>query len=84
MASRQNRRLIVAITGASGATYGVALLRELRAAPGWESHLVLSDAGALTCWHELRMRRKDVERLAAALRTEPESEAAVEPTAAAA
>jgi 4-hydroxy-3-polyprenylbenzoate decarboxylase/2,5-furandicarboxylate decarboxylase 2 len=25
---------------------------------------VLSDAGALTCWHELRMRRKDVERLA--------------------
>jgi polyprenyl P-hydroxybenzoate/phenylacrylic acid decarboxylase-like protein len=66
MATLRKRRLVVAITGASGAAYGVALLRELRAARGWESHLVLSEAGALTCWHELRMRRKDVERLAAA------------------
>jgi polyprenyl P-hydroxybenzoate/phenylacrylic acid decarboxylase-like protein len=37
----------------------------LRAAPGWQSHLVLSEAGALNCWHELSMRRKDVEQLAA-------------------
>lgn len=64
MASRQKRRLVVAITGASGAAYGVGLLRELRAARGWESHLVLTEAGALNCWHELRMKRKDVERLA--------------------
>ena len=64
MATRQKRRLVVGITGASGAAYGVALLRALRAAPGWESHLVLSDAGALNCWHELRMKRKDVEALA--------------------
>ena len=55
---------MVGITGASGAAYGVALLRALRAAPGWQSHLVLSDAGALNCWHELRMKRKDVEALA--------------------
>ena len=64
MASGHKRRLVVAITGASGAAYGVGLLRELRAARGWESHLVLSEAGALNCWHELRMKRKDVERLA--------------------
>jgi len=64
MASGQKRRLVVAITGASGAAYGVGLLRELRATRGWESHLVLSEAGALNCWHELRMKRKDVERLA--------------------
>jgi polyprenyl P-hydroxybenzoate/phenylacrylic acid decarboxylase-like protein len=64
MASGQKRRLVVAITGASGAAYGVGLLRALRAARGWESHLVLSEAGALNCWHELRMTRKDVERLA--------------------
>ena len=64
MASGRKRRLVVAITGASGAAYGVGLLRELRAARGWESHLVLTEAGALNCWHELRMRRKDVERLA--------------------
>lgn len=64
MATRRKRRLVVAITGASGAAYGVGLLRALRAARGWESHLVLSEAGALNCWHELRMKRKDVERLA--------------------
>jgi polyprenyl P-hydroxybenzoate/phenylacrylic acid decarboxylase-like protein len=64
MASGQKRRLVVAITGASGAAYGVGLLRALRAARGWESHLVLSEAGALNCWHELRMKRKDVEQLA--------------------
>jgi 4-hydroxy-3-polyprenylbenzoate decarboxylase len=62
--TRKARRLVVAITGASGAAYGVKLLRELRKAPGWESHLVLSDAGALNCWHELKLGRKEVERLA--------------------
>src|SRR5262249_61561121 len=64
MAKRQTRRLVVAITGASGAASGGRLLRELRAARGWESHLVLSDAGALNCFHELEMNRKAVERLA--------------------
>ena len=60
------KRLIVGITGATGALYGVALLRCLRSLPGWESHLVLSDAGVLNAWHELKMKRKDVEALAAA------------------
>jgi polyprenyl P-hydroxybenzoate/phenylacrylic acid decarboxylase-like protein len=59
-----NKRLIVGITGATGSAYGVALLRALKSLSGWESHLVLSDAGVLNAWHELKMKRKDIERLA--------------------
>jgi 2,5-furandicarboxylate decarboxylase 2 len=59
------KRLIVGITGATGAIYGIEILRYLKKSPGWESHLVLSDAGALNAWHELKMRRKEIERLAA-------------------
>jgi 2,5-furandicarboxylate decarboxylase 2 len=58
------KRLIVGITGATGAVYGVRMLEALKTAAGWESHVVLSDAGALNLWHELKMKRKDLEHLA--------------------
>jgi polyprenyl P-hydroxybenzoate/phenylacrylic acid decarboxylase-like protein len=58
------RRLVVGITGATGAVYGVRMLEALKTAAGWESHVVLSDAGALNLWHELKMKRKDLESLA--------------------
>ena len=58
------RRLIVAITGASGAIYGVQLLRRLRELPGIETHLLLSSAGVLNVHQELDMKRGDVEALA--------------------
>jgi 2,5-furandicarboxylate decarboxylase 2 len=58
------KRVIVGITGATGAVYGVEILKLLRAAKGWESHLIVSDAGALNAWHELRLKRKEIERLA--------------------
>ena len=58
------KRLIVGITGATGAVFGVQILRTLRETEGWESHLILSDAGALNVWHELKMRRREVEKLA--------------------
>jgi 4-hydroxy-3-polyprenylbenzoate decarboxylase len=57
------RRLIVAITGASGAIYGTRLLAHLRQA-GVETHLVLSSAGVLNAHHELGLRRGAVEQLA--------------------
>jgi 2,5-furandicarboxylate decarboxylase 2 len=60
------KRLIVGITGATGAIYGIEILNYLKKTPGWESHLVLTDAGALNAWHELKLKRKAVERLAAA------------------
>jgi polyprenyl P-hydroxybenzoate/phenylacrylic acid decarboxylase-like protein len=58
------RRLIVGITGATGAVYGVEVLKTLQGMDGWESHVILSDAGALNLWHELRMKRKELEKLA--------------------
>lgn len=58
------KRLIVGITGATGAAYGVRLLQLLRRQRGWESHLVLSEAGVLTAWQELGLKRKEIERLA--------------------
>ena len=58
-----SRRLIVAITGASGAAYGVRvleLLREQRV----ETHLVVSPAGWLTVEQELQRPRREIEALA--------------------
>lgn len=61
------KRLIIAITGATGAVYGVRLLQVLRETPGVETHLMLSDAGVLNLHQELDMGRKEVEALAHAV-----------------
>ena len=58
------RRIIVAISGASGAVYGVRLLQTLRAAPGVQTHLVVSDAGWRNVAQEQGMARAEVEALA--------------------
>jgi len=57
-------RLIVAITGSSGAIYGVRLLEALRAAPNIEVHLVISGTGRLTIALETGRKIRDVEKLA--------------------
>lgn len=64
MGPRASRRIIVAITGASGAIYGVRLLQVLRDVPGIESHLVVSDAGWRNVQEEHGMQRADIEALA--------------------
>lgn len=58
------RRLVIAITGATGVVYGVRLLQVLQPMPGIETHLVLSDAGAINLHQELDLKRKQVEALA--------------------
>ena len=58
------KRLVVAITGASGAMYGIRLLQWLRESTQVETHLMISDAGVLSLHYELDMKRKDVEALA--------------------
>ncbi len=57
-------RVIVGISGASGAVYGARLLQALQDMPNVESHLVVSDAGWRNLRHELDMDRASVEALA--------------------
>ena len=58
------KRIIVAISGASGAVYGVRLLQVLRGLGNVQTHLTVSDAGVLNLQQELEMSRSDVEALA--------------------
>ena len=59
-----NKRLIVAMTGATGAIYGIRILERLRAMGGWETHLIVSDAGLLNAWEDHQLKRRDIEKLA--------------------
>jgi 4-hydroxy-3-polyprenylbenzoate decarboxylase len=58
-----NPRLIVAITGASGAIYGQRILQALKVA-GIESHLVISRSAQITIAHELGMSPAGISAMA--------------------
>jgi 4-hydroxy-3-polyprenylbenzoate decarboxylase len=58
------QRIVIAITGATGAVYGVRLLQVLKEIPNVETHLVVSDAAVLTLHQETGLQRKEVEALA--------------------
>lgn len=54
-----NTRIVVAITGATGAIYGVRLLEQLHAL-GVETHLVVSRSGWLTLQQEMGLGRREL------------------------
>lgn len=58
------QRLVIAITGASGARYGTDLLRHLKTRTDIETHLVVSPSGWLTIQSETGLSKSDVESLA--------------------
>lgn len=64
MNSAGKQRIIVALTGATGAVYGVRLLAELRRIGGIETHVVISRAGVISAASELDLSRRDIEALA--------------------
>ena len=60
----EKKRLIIGMTGATGAIYGVRFLQVLQGFPDWETHLVISAAGLLNLKHELGMSKKKLQELA--------------------
>ena len=56
-------RVVVGITGATGAIYAIRLLERLRSAKR-ETHLVVSSAGVVNVHHELGLDRNKLEELA--------------------
>lgn len=62
--AKRSKRLIVGITGATGSIYGIRILEALRAAGGWETHLVVSEAGMLNVHQEYKLARKELSKLA--------------------
>jgi len=56
-------RLVVGLTGASGAIYGVRLLARARAL-GAQTHLVVTAAGVLNAHHELGFDRQALDAMA--------------------
>lgn len=61
------RRVLVAITGASGSVYGVRLLELMGPLAGVETHLILSKAGRMTLAAECERSVEEVEALADAV-----------------
>jgi 4-hydroxy-3-polyprenylbenzoate decarboxylase len=62
-AAAPRRRIVVGISGASGAIYGVRLLAMLRRA-GVESHLVVSRSAQITLAQEMDLRLADIQQMA--------------------
>lgn len=60
----KKRRLIIGISGATGAIYGVRMLEILSRVKDIETHLVLSRAGKMTIQVETPYSAKDVEAMA--------------------
>ena len=58
------KRIVVGISGASGAVYGIRFLELLRGLPDVETHLVVSDPAKRTIVEETDWQVKDVEALA--------------------
>ncbi|MFO5568697.1 flavoprotein, partial [Klebsiella pneumoniae] len=58
------KRLIIGISGASGAIYGVRMLQVLRDVPDIETHLILSQAARQTLAMETDYSVREVQALA--------------------
>ena len=58
------RRIVVGISGSTGAIYGIRLLQILRDVPGVETHLIITAPGKRTLVEETEMSVRELEALA--------------------
>jgi len=61
------KRVVVGISGSTGAIYGIRLLEVIKGMPDVESHVIISPAAKRTLLHETDYSLKDVEALAGVL-----------------
>lgn len=64
MQDQTPRRLVVAMTGASGSVLGLELMRRLKDLPDWETHFVMSRGAEKTLDYELPGRKQELLDLA--------------------
>jgi 4-hydroxy-3-polyprenylbenzoate decarboxylase len=57
-------RIVVGISGASGAIYGWRLLEKLRAFDHVETHLILTRSGERTAWLEMNKKAAEIKAMA--------------------
>jgi flavin prenyltransferase len=63
-AEKPNLKIVVGVSGASGAIYGLRLLEKLRLQPALEIHLILSRSGEKTLFLELGKKALELRSLA--------------------
>ena len=64
MDEQPGKRIIVAVSGATGTLYAWQMLKVLQQMDEWETHLILSNAAVLTAKQELGLSQSDFEALA--------------------
>ena len=70
-------RIIVGITGASGIVIAVELLQRLKKIAGVETHLIITDGGALTIRDETNFSVHEIQSLADVVYSVHEMDAAI-------
>lgn len=61
------KKIVIGITGATGAIYAVRALEKIQTLPEVESHLIISSSGVLNLQYELGIGKKEVYALADAV-----------------
>ncbi|OUU79701.1 MAG: hypothetical protein CBC38_04295 [Gammaproteobacteria bacterium TMED78] len=74
---QNKRKIIIAITGASGSIYGIKALKELKNDSSIETHLIVSSSGYLNIISELGIKKSALKKLADVVHSEKDVGASI-------